>query len=297
MVSLGKNPFGFTIIEVMIVLASTGALLLIAFSIINGEVRSTAKINSIKSFQIGLQNFANSVTSGRYTFAYDTMCTANTPDAMGLYSPSIQISTTPSTQGASDNCQFLGKLMALPSISSNDQSLDIFPVAGTQCKNAAQPCDYPKDLASSNPRVVNVPSDISSLQLGTNLYIRCIYYSTGHCQGISGTYQKRICSFGILAQNNNLASGSEYDLYPVDDCSGTNLYKSNTYGQSFAYPYNNPLNSTDEIHICVSDSPNPTSSTIFTDFMISSGANTSNNQAVQGSNIYVSVMNGNTQCF
>jgi hypothetical protein len=291
MVSLGKNPFGFTIIEVMIVLASTGALLLIAFSIINGEVKSTAKINSIKSFQIGLQNFANSVTSGRYTFADDTMCTDNGNGS----GPSIQISHTPSTQGASDNCQFLGKLMALPSNTSNDQSLDIFPVAGTQCTNSAQPCVYPTDLASSNPRVVNVPSDISSLQLGTNLYIRCIYYSTGHCQGTSGTYQKRICSFGILAQNNNLASGSEYDLYPVDDCSNSLSYKLGTIGQPF--DQHNPLNSTDEIHICVSDSPNPTSSTIFTDFMISSGANTSNNQAVQGSNIYVSVMNGNTQCF
>ncbi len=293
MVSLGKNPFGFTIIEVMIVLASTGALLLIAFSIINGEVRSTAKINSIKSFQIGLQNFANSVTSGRYTFADDTKC----EDRDGSGPIITNIPPSPSTQGASNNCQFLGKLMALPSNTSNDQSLDIFPVAGTQCTNAGQPCVYPADLLTSNPRVVNVPSDISSLQLGTNLYIKCIYYSsTGYCPGFDAmVWSRRICSFGIFAQNNNLASGSEYDLYPVDNCTSPldSAYKT---GQQFAQPSAYYPKITNEIHICVSDSANPTSSTSFTDFMISSGTNGINSQAVQGSNIYVSAMNGNSRC-
>jgi type II secretory pathway pseudopilin PulG len=255
MVSMGKNPFGFTIIEVMIVLASTGALLLIAFAIINGEVSSTSYQNSIRSLAIEMQNIANQTTSGQYAFSNSTSC-----DGSSLSLPVITNSGV-SGQGTSTNCTFLGKLVV---IGTDNKSLDIYPVAGIQCTNwsggssggPSGECQSPDGLNNSNPVVDNL--DPTSYQLGSGLEIRCIFFDIGHCSGDASTWASNICSFGFFYSNNPSNTSSEADLYPIDKCQQISSSQPNNYPCSYSDGSPTETNSSGNNCHLYSNSTNPT---------------------------------------
>lgn len=92
---------GYTIVEVMIVLAVSGALLASALLFMNGRSRRLAFENDITDFRTELDDVINNVSSGYYARSSDFQCSG----ASGV--PSV--SSSVSSRGTNADCQFLGR--------------------------------------------------------------------------------------------------------------------------------------------------------------------------------------------
>jgi len=198
MISVGKRTGGFTIIEVMIVLASTGALLLIAMTVIGGQVASTNFQTGTRAFATELQNVANQVTSGQYSLS-NIFC-QKSPGTLKA-EPILNGVTYQGSQGANDQCLFAGKnIYADPYGTSG--SIYIYSVATPKVNSR-------NDL--SNDKVVHNQANISSYSMAYGLKIKCITKNKGSCSNSS------ICGLGLLATDNGSSNnGSIYNLYQME---------------------------------------------------------------------------------
>lgn len=119
---------GFTIVEVMIVLAVTGALFISAALLIAGRQNQTEFDQGIRQIQSQIQQTINEVSSGFYPNRSNFTCTA----AAG----SINISPGGSGQGTNSGCIFLGKVMQFKVHGTSPEQFATFSVAGLQ-KNSS----------------------------------------------------------------------------------------------------------------------------------------------------------------
>ena len=102
-----KNK-GYTIIEVMIVLAVSGLMFAIAANFINGKQEKTAFPQGVNEFTAQLQDLATDVADGKYS---DVPITCNNPSEVTISTdPSPVASDEQGTQGTKANCVFRGKL-------------------------------------------------------------------------------------------------------------------------------------------------------------------------------------------
>ena len=96
---------GFTIIEVLIVLAVTGALFVSAAIMISGRQNQAAFDQSIRQIQSQIQQTLNEVATGFYSNNSNFQCTA----AAAGQPPTLAAGTA--TQGTNSGCIFLGKAL------------------------------------------------------------------------------------------------------------------------------------------------------------------------------------------
>jgi prepilin-type N-terminal cleavage/methylation domain-containing protein len=106
-----KQPLGYTILEVMIVLAISAVMFLIAASFINGKQETTSFDSGVNDMQSVIQNTIEQVTDGQYS---DEPIDCNTPP--GPNEPvSVNGGADPATtQGSNPACVFLGKFIHYP---------------------------------------------------------------------------------------------------------------------------------------------------------------------------------------
>ncbi|HSW85615.1 MAG TPA: prepilin-type N-terminal cleavage/methylation domain-containing protein [Candidatus Saccharimonadales bacterium] len=108
-----KNPInhlaGYTIIEVMIVLAISGVMFLIASTFINGKQEKASFAQGVNEMASTIQNVLEQVTDGQYS---------DIPVNCDYYAPGIGTDTVHQSgasiahpnQGMNTNCVFLGKM-------------------------------------------------------------------------------------------------------------------------------------------------------------------------------------------
>src|ERR1700722_14172147 len=129
----GKNrqPLGYTILEVMIVLAISGAMFLIAISFISGKQEHTAFTDGVNNMVSQLQDAIQQVTNGEYSDIPLT-CTAGSGSP-----PSFDASGNPS-QGTTTSCVFVGKFFHFwpnnPG-ASGAAAYEVFTLAGNRLDN------------------------------------------------------------------------------------------------------------------------------------------------------------------
>jgi prepilin-type N-terminal cleavage/methylation domain-containing protein len=100
----GKAPLGYTLIEVMIVLAVSSLTFLIAATFISGKQARTQFTQGVNEFASVLQHSIDQVNNGQYT-DINVDCTA---DSTGQVS-SVGIGGS-TTQGRNTSCVFLGQV-------------------------------------------------------------------------------------------------------------------------------------------------------------------------------------------
>lgn len=100
-----KMPLGYTIIEVIIVLAISGIMFLIAANFINGKQEHTAFVQGTNDMVNQLQNIVDDVTDGHYSDV-PLKCEVGGGNAI-----SVSQDVTGS-QGSTQNCVFLGKMIS-----------------------------------------------------------------------------------------------------------------------------------------------------------------------------------------
>src|SRR5438477_181949 len=102
----GRGPQGYTIVEVMIFLAVSSALLLSAMALISAQQRKTRFSQGSKDMVSQLQDIVNIISTGYYINSNNYKCSdSGNGDSSGY--PTVS-SSTANNKGANYGCTFIG---------------------------------------------------------------------------------------------------------------------------------------------------------------------------------------------
>jgi len=204
---------GFTLIEVMIVLAVTGLLFATTAALLAGKQNQTAFDQAIRQIQSQIQQNSNEVAIGFYPNVGNIKCTA------GGSGPSIS-NATGTAQGANTGCIFLGKAMQFRLAGSGSEQFAVHTIAGLQKDGAGNDVS---SLSSAKPKAVgpssaepNLPDgdSLGTLEQGLTTY-RMWYNNGGGDRQIN---EVAFVSSLAPASGSTVISGSQQVLVvPVDD--------------------------------------------------------------------------------
>src|SRR5690349_5474450 len=138
---------GYTIVELMIVLAVSSLLAVAAFGFISGQQNTTEFSQSVRDLEAKLNDIANDTATGYFpdqglgsSCRLDgTVSNPNTP---------LEFISASAEQGASPACIFIGKAVQFSPAGQAD-GMNVFTLTGRRLNAAGDPV---RDLAEANPR-------------------------------------------------------------------------------------------------------------------------------------------------
>ncbi|MCA9347459.1 type II secretion system protein [Candidatus Saccharibacteria bacterium] len=146
-----RRQGGFTLMEVMITLAVSGAMLMITVALFSGQQRESQFNQSMRDIESKLQDVINDTATGY--FPESTLsCSAN------ANIPIISSSGPGSEQGTNSACVFLGK-----AIHFKDNAMDIYSIIGSSSLSNTT-------FQSANPTLVSEIKETKEYIWGINLY-------------------------------------------------------------------------------------------------------------------------------
>lgn len=200
----GKNK-GYTIVEVMIFLAISGVMFIIAAFFINGKQAAAAFTQGVNDLGSKLQQIAQEASNGQYPEQSTLSCDTN--------SGPLSFNTAGQGQGTNSDCVFLGKILHFSP--AGDASIyHVIPVAGARLNSSNNTV---KNLSEAQPTAVS--SLIFSNGIAQGLTVRSIK--------INGQPNKYAFGFltspAVNASGTNIANGAQkVELYYVDGIGSTN---------------------------------------------------------------------------
>jgi type II secretory pathway pseudopilin PulG len=174
----GLKTRGYTIIEVMIVFAVTGAILLVAMMAVSGQQAKAEFTQSINDIQAQINDVINNVATGYYSSAGSFKCVASAS------SPTVpEITGDASSQGTNQDCTFIGRAIQF-AVNGNPNAYNIYNIVGLRLKDGI---NSPKTLSEAKPTAVapgatthtSVPSVIESSTLQGGLKAVTMKYNDG----------------------------------------------------------------------------------------------------------------------
>src|ERR1700733_12358913 len=126
-----RTPRGFTIVEVLIVLAITGALFIAAAIMISGQQDRAGFNQGIQQLQSQIQQVMNDVSTGYFPGNANFSCSA------GSGGP-VTLTAGASGQGANAGCIFAGKVLQFNVGNADPQNYGIFTIAAAQKDSTGQ---------------------------------------------------------------------------------------------------------------------------------------------------------------
>lgn len=157
----GRLSSGFTIVEVLIFLATSAVIFVGMIGLINGRQSKTEFINSGRDFETIIQDVANDVTTGYFPDAQKISCV---PSGAGI---SITADST-KNQGTNQGCIFIGKTMTF---STNTYTLDTLAGRRLKAGGSQQPVE---NFDESGIKIV--PELSSSNNIGRSISFGCIFF-------------------------------------------------------------------------------------------------------------------------
>jgi prepilin-type N-terminal cleavage/methylation domain-containing protein len=160
---------GFTIVEVLIVLAITAVMFLGAVLLISGKQNQTEFDQAIHEVQTEIQQTIGDVSNGYFPNANNFTCTA------GASGPLIAAGTG-SGQGTNSGCTFIGKVIQFGVSGTNPEQYAVYSVAGLQQDSSGNDVTT---LSAAVPTVIapstanpSVPNDsiLTALENGLTTY-------------------------------------------------------------------------------------------------------------------------------
>lgn len=175
---------GFTIVEVLIVLAITGVMLAAAIEIIGDKVNITAYSQAINTVQSQLQQVIGTVANGTYPNFNNFTCTSG----QGSGAPDIIPGT--GQEGQNEGCIYLGRAVHFyTSSSSYGKQYTVYTVVGRQCATGSSSgpglpgCEPISTISSASPVVLapatvgsTVPDDSNTVTLNSGITVSKIQY-------------------------------------------------------------------------------------------------------------------------
>ncbi|HUD07761.1 MAG TPA: type II secretion system protein [Candidatus Saccharimonadales bacterium] len=130
----GRQPHGFTIIEIMIFLAVSGIIFFSAMTLMSGSQNKTEFSTAIAQITSQLQSVVGNVANGYYLSQQNFTCLANPDGGSGSPSLSFTSTSTGPSRGTNVGCTFIGEVIQfdplLPGLSY--QEYVVYPVVGNQ---------------------------------------------------------------------------------------------------------------------------------------------------------------------
>src|SRR5579884_2456783 len=149
-----KKPAGYTIVEVMIVLAVSGMMFVIAALFIQGKQEKASFTAGINQMASQIQTTIEQVTDGQYS-DITVPCNFTTTTTIGG-------SGSPVQQGNNPNCVFLGKLVHF--LGGSSVQYEVVSVVGGRIDISGNPIT---SFPAADPRAV-APPDASGDSLTIN---------------------------------------------------------------------------------------------------------------------------------
>ncbi len=162
---------GFTIIEISIVLAVSGFLIIYAINSVFGKPANGRFHTSTSDFQTSMEQIINQTTNGQYTGGNYTCIPVN-----GGGAPP-NVSSGSGTQGANSGCIFLGNVIQFnPNVSgkSNTAQYSVYPVAGNQYDGTSPS----ETIAQAYPIMITVSNTSQTLSVENGLKVVSVYAQT-----------------------------------------------------------------------------------------------------------------------
>lgn len=167
---LGGNklqPLGYTIVEVMIFMAISGIMFLLAATFISGKQANAQFKQGMNDMNSQIMNVINEVSNGDYTDLGTNTCTAT---AVTNGAPTIQSGSA--AQGSNIGCVFLGKVIQIP-VGNQKSQYAVFTAVGRQTD--ANTGDATQTFTTANPIVadatpVGAPSSVTLTQVRETSY-------------------------------------------------------------------------------------------------------------------------------
>jgi prepilin-type N-terminal cleavage/methylation domain-containing protein len=136
----GKTPLGYTIIEIMIVLAVSGLMFVIAANFINGKQEKAAFTQGVNEMASRVQGTIEQITDGQYS---DIPLNCQFAGTTVFAGPTAH-------QGQNSNCVFLGKVLHL-SEGGTSYKYETFSIAGGRVDGSGNPIT---SLTAADPKVI-----------------------------------------------------------------------------------------------------------------------------------------------
>ncbi len=211
---LHRKSGGFTILETIIVLTVTIALLGSMLALFQGRIPRTQFAKAVNELSVRLTDVATQVADGNYPEISNINCA--TPPGGGL--PTITTEATATGQGTSQDCIFLGQAVKFGSkncnIGNNEcDDLKIFTVAGSRKYTDLNGEHVVNSLSNASPNSSDTVA-VQTYKLGYGLQIKKAYYidDSNKVEGVAYLQQ-----FGSSI---NLAGDPEgilpINLYPIN---------------------------------------------------------------------------------
>jgi prepilin-type N-terminal cleavage/methylation domain-containing protein len=134
-----RKQRGFTIIEVLVVLAVTGAMFLLAVVAINGKQNQTEFNQAINDIRSEIQQQIDQVAAGDYPNTGNFTCNGT--------SGSLNILPGANKQGSNDGCVYLGKVLQFGVHGTDPQQYLSYTIAGLQDNNGNLTAAKPTAIA------------------------------------------------------------------------------------------------------------------------------------------------------
>ena len=142
----GRMVGGYTVVEVMMFLAVSGGLFIIAMTFIGGRQNQAYFTASVREFQQQIEDVINDVTTGYYP-RVSFSCAYSPASGNPQTANGITFSASTEEQGTRDECTFIGKTIHINMIDKNN--FTVIPVAAGRLNTSSQPVT---NFDEANPR-------------------------------------------------------------------------------------------------------------------------------------------------
>jgi type II secretory pathway pseudopilin PulG len=151
--SVGSKSQGYTIMEVMIFLAVSGFMFVIAATFISGKQAKAEFRQGMTSANNAIQNVINNVNDGFYPSGANFKCTSDDTGGRPQLAPP-NVGATTSTQGTKKGCVFMGKVVMFGGVTDPGRGYSILTMAGRQYKGSANAATVPGSFDEAKPVAV-----------------------------------------------------------------------------------------------------------------------------------------------
>lgn len=191
---------GYTILEVMLFLAITGALFVSAYFLMNGQQAKTQFSQGMRDIESKFRDYINDVSTGYYPQVGEYSCDA---DASGV-SFSQLLPGSGDTTGRNLSCIFLGKAIQIQPDTGNDW-INVYSVVGRRKVDTATGGRDVKDYIEAEPTAVvdaNINLDkTESYQIPWGVRVRSV-------QSVPGNDSRLLAIYSSLSRTSTVTPGT-----------------------------------------------------------------------------------------
>lgn len=159
----GEQKQGYTIVEVMIFLAISGFMFILAASFISGKQAKSEFKQGMNDINNNIRQVINDVSNGYYPSSGDFACSAGA-SGVPTFPP-----TSPNELGANKGCTFIGKVMQFGVGSTSSTTYNTYSIVGRQFQGDAETLAPPLSFQQAKPFAMTGAAGSKDLTVTENL--------------------------------------------------------------------------------------------------------------------------------